>query len=72
MEAKFTYEQIKEYVREHYNYTVQTCVIARVKREMGYDMRNAPNSGTSKNPKMPTERDRKAIREAIEYLESHK
>ena len=68
----FTYRQIQEYVKEHYDYIVQTCIIAAVLRELGYDVGTSPNRLEHTNkPKIPTDRDRKAIREAIEYLTKH-
>ena len=72
MKRGFTYQQIIDYVKKHYHYAVQTCVIAAVLRELGYDMRRVPNSGTAQNPKMPTDRDRKAIKKAIECLTNKK
>lgn len=70
MKRGFTYKQVIEYVREHYNYTVQTCIIAMILREMGYDVRRAPNSGTAANPKAPTDRDRESVPDAVHFLTS--
>ena len=68
MRRKFTYKEVREYVKEHYGFTVHDCAIAIVLREMGYEV-----DSRTDNPKYtPTEKERKAIREAIEYLESHK
>lgn len=68
MKCPVTYKQIIEYVKRQYGYTIQTCVIASVLKELKYDTCNAWNSGTSNNPKNPTDRDRKAIEEAINNL----
>ena len=68
MKCPATYKQIIEYVKQQYGYTVQTCVIAAVLKELKYDVRNAWNSGTAINSKKPTDRDRKAIKEAINKL----
>lgn len=68
MKCPVTYKQIIQYVKEHYGYTVQTCVIAAVLKELGYSVCKAWNSGTAKKRKEPNERDRKAIKEAIEKL----
>ena len=68
MRCPITYDQIIQYVKEHYGYTVQHCIIARILRELGYEVRDSWHSGTAKNPKFPTDRDRKAIKEVIEEL----
>ena len=68
MKCPVTYKQIIEYVKQQYGYIVQTCVIATVLKELKYDVSNAWNSGTASNPKKPTDRDRKAIEEAINEL----
>lgn len=68
MKCKIKYKQIIDYVREHYGYSVQTCVIASVLRELGFETRRAWNSCTARNPKIPTERDRLVIKEAIDSL----
>lgn len=68
MKCPLTYEEIKDYIREDYGYTVQTCAIARVLRELGYEVRVSWNSGTTKKQKLPTDRDRQAIKEAINAL----
>lgn len=67
MKCSLTYEEIKDYIREHYD-TVQPCAIARVLRELGYEVRDSWHSGTAKKPKLPTDRDRKSIKEAINEL----
>ena len=71
MRRGFTYKEIIDYVKTHYNYTVQTCIIAAVLREFGYEVGKVANSGTAKEPKVPTDRDCKAIREAIDFIEKH-
>lgn len=68
MKCPYTYKQIAAYVKKNNGYAIHTCVIACVLRELGYDVGRAHNSGTSKKPKKPTERDLKAIREAITDL----
>lgn len=67
MKCPLTYEEIKDYIREHYD-TVQPCATARVLRELGYEVRDSWHSGTAKKPKLPTDRDRKSIKEAINVL----
>ena len=68
MKCPVTYKQIIQYVKEHYGYAVQTCAIAAVLKELGYSIRKAWNSGMAKKRKEPNERDRKAIKEAINAL----
>lgn len=68
MKCKIKYKQIIDYVKEHYEYSVQTCVIASVLCELGFETRKVWNSCTAQNPKMPMERDRIAIKEAIDRL----
>ena len=68
MRCSVKYKQIIAYVKQHDHYPVQTCVIAAVLKELGYEVRAAWNSGKSKNPKTPTDRDRKAIKAAIDNL----
>ena len=70
MKCPVTYKQIIKYVKEHYSYTVQTCIIASVLQELGYSLRRAWNSGTAEKPKKPTDRDRKAIKEAVDKLKN--
>ncbi len=63
MKCEVKNDDIVSYVKEHYGYTPKSCAIAQVKREMGYDV-----VSRSQNPKYKlTERDRKAIKEAIIY-----
>lgn len=68
MKCPVTYKKIIVYIKQHYEYAIQTCVIAAVLKELGYDVHSAWNSGRSKNPKIPTEKDRKAIKTAIDNL----
>lgn len=68
MKCPVTYDEIADYIREYYGYTVQTCIIARVLRDIGFEVRDSWNSGTAINPKEPDVRDRKAIKEAIDTL----
>ena len=68
MKCPVTYRQIIEYVKQHYGYSVQTCVIAAVLKELGYDIGAAWNTGKAKKPKAPVERDRVAIRNAVNEL----
>ena len=68
MKCPVTYDEIADYIREHYGYTVQTCIIARVLRDIGFEVRDSWHSGTARKPKLPTDRDRQAIKEAINAL----
>jgi len=48
-----TYEQIQNWVREKYGFTVKTCWIADVKEKCGLPPRRAPNrnkNGTRLHP----------------------
>ena len=47
MKCPVTYDEIADYIREHYGYTVQTCIIARVLRDIGFEVRDSWNSGTA-------------------------
>lgn len=68
MRCSVTYKQIIDYVKQHDDYAIQTCVIAAILKELGYETRTAWNSGKSKNPKNPTDRDRNAVKSAIVNL----
>ena len=62
MRRKFTYQEVIDYVREHYGFTVHTCAIAFMLREMGYQV----DSRTDCPKHTPTDKERSAIPEAIE------
>lgn len=68
MRCPIKYKQVIGYVKMHYGYSIQTCVISKVLRELGYEVRTAWNSGTGKKSKEPNVRDRKSIKEAINEL----
>ena len=69
-ESKATYEEIKDYVREHTGLKVSRLYIAQVKQKCGIIERenyNLPKSENSRQPKCPPEKE-KAIREALEHF----
>lgn len=63
-----TYEEIQEYVKKRYGYTVKTCWIAHVKELNGLKPRVAPNriSGDSRANPCPESR-RPMIEEAMQH-----
>ena len=69
-ETKATYEEIREYVKEHTGLNVSDLYIAQVKRKCGIKERQNYNKPKAENPKRlkcPAEKER-AIREALKYF----
>ena len=69
-ENKATYEEIREYVKEHTGLNVSNLYIAQVKRKCGIKERQNYNKPKAENPKQlkcPPEK-KKAIREALKYF----
>lgn len=69
-ETKATYEEIREYVKEHTGLNVSDLYIAQVKQKCGIKERvnyNKPKSENSRQPKCPPEKE-KAIREAPKHF----
>ena len=69
-ETKATYEEIREYVKEHTGLNVSNLYIAQVKRKCGIKERQNYNKSKAENPKQlkcPPEKE-KAIREALKYF----
>lgn len=69
-ETKATYEEIREYVKEHTGLNVSDLYIAQVKHKCGIKERQNYNKPKAENPKQlkcPAEKER-AIREALKYF----
>ena len=69
-ETKATYEEIREYVKEHTGLNVSNLYIAQVKQKCGIKERenyNKPKSENTKQLKCPPEKE-KAIREALKHF----
>ena len=69
-ETKATYEEIREYVKEHTGLNVSDLYIAQVKQKCGIKERqnyNKPKSENTKQLKCPAEKE-KAIREALKHF----
>ena len=69
-ETKATYEEIREYVKEHTGLNVSDLYIAQVKRKCGIKERQNYNKPKAENPKRlkcPAEKER-AIQEALKYF----
>ena len=69
-ETKATYEEIREYVKEHTGLNVSNLYIAQVKQKCGIKERENYNKQKSENPKQlkcPPEKE-KAIREALKHF----
>jgi hypothetical protein len=69
-ENKATYEEIREYVKEHTGLNVSNLYIAQVKRKCGikeWQNYNKPKAENPKQLKCPPEKE-KAIREALKYF----
>lgn len=69
-ETKATYEEIREYVKEHTGLNVSDLYIAQVKQKCGIKERQNYNKPKAENPKQlkcPPEKE-KAIREALKYF----
>ena len=69
-ENKATYEEIREYVKEHTGLNVSDLYIAQVKHKCGIKERQNYNKPKAENPKQlkcPPEKE-KAIRESLKYF----
>ena len=69
-ETKATYEEIREYVKEHTGLNVSNLYIAQVKQKCGIKERENYNKQKSENPKQlkcPPEKE-KAIRAALKHF----
>ena len=69
-ETKATYEEIREYVKEHTGLNVSDLYIAQVKQKCGIKERQNYNKPKAENPKRlkcPAEKE-KAIREALKHF----
>lgn len=69
-ETKATYEEIREYVKEHTGLNVSNLYIAQVKQKCGikeWENYNKPKSENSRQPKCTPEKE-KAIREALKHF----
>ena len=69
-ETKASYEEIREYVKEHTGLNVSDLYIAQVKQKCGIKERQNYNKPKAENPKQlkcPPEKE-KAIREALKYF----
>ena len=69
-ETKATYEEIREYVKEHTGLNVSDLYIAQVKQKCGIKERqnyNKAKSENSRQPKCPSEKE-KAIRDALKHF----
>ena len=63
-----TYKQIQECVQRQTGRTVKTCWIAEAKRELGFQMRKAPNRGQGIGAPPCPSHYKEAIRHCIEHL----
>lgn len=69
-EAKATYQEIKDYIKEKYDVTVSSLYIAQVKQKYGIIERenyNTSKSGNAGQPQCPTEKE-KLIEEALRHF----
>ena len=69
-ETKATYEEIREYVKEHTGLNVSDLYIAQVKHKCGIKERQNYNKPKAENPKQlkcPPEKET-AIRESLKYF----
>ena len=64
---RVTYKMIKEYIEAKYGFKVHTAYIAKVKRELGLPMYDAPNA--VEELKHPTEEKVEAIKDALKHFE---
>ena len=69
-EKKATYQEIKDYVLEHYGFRVTNLNIAQVKRKCGIIERENYNKAKSEDSKQPkcTEEKEDAITEALKHF----
>ena len=68
-EAKATYEKIKKWIDENYEFSVSNLYIAQVKRKHGiieHENYNQTSSGNGKVPQCPPDKE-KAIEEALKH-----
>lgn len=68
--GKATYQEIKDYIWEHYQTKVSHLYIAQIKKKCGLDVGenfNKPKTEGNKVPNCPPEKER-MIREALEYF----
>ena len=69
--GKATYQEIKNYIWEHYQTKVSHLYIAQIKRKLGIIERenyNLPKSGDAKQPQCPKDKE-KAIEDALRYFQ---
>ena len=69
-ESKATYNEIRDYVWEHYQLKVSNLYIAQVKQKHGIIERenyNKPKSDDARQPQCPPEKE-KAIKEALKHF----
>lgn len=69
-ESKATYNEIRDYVREHHQLKVSNLYIAQVKQKHGIIERenyNKPKSENAKQPQCPPDKER-AITEALKHF----
>ena len=69
-ESKATYNEIRDYVWEHYQLKVSNLYIAQVKQKHGIIERenyNKPKSEDARQPQCPLEKER-AITEALKHF----
>ena len=70
-EAKATYEKIKNWVAENYEFSVTNLYIAQVKRKHGiidHENYNHTGSGKEKAPQCPSDKE-KAIEAALKHFQ---
>ncbi len=67
--GKATYQEIADYVMEHYQAHVSRLYIAQIKRKCGLDVGESYNKPKSENPKVPNcpPEKEKMIREALKF-----
>ena len=68
--GKATYQEIADYVMEHYQAHVSRLYIAQIKRKCGLDVGEAYNKPKCENPKVPNcpPEKEKMIKEALKYF----
>lgn len=70
-EMKATYQEIKQYVKDHTGLSVSNLYIAQVKQKCGLDMRlnyNLPKSENARQPKCPADKE-DAILDALKHFQ---
>ena len=69
VEQMVTYNQIQEYIKKKYGYSVKTCWIADVKEICGLNPRVAPNRELISKRKYPCPPDKiNSIKDAFKHL----